>query len=263
MKYAFMSFSVPELDLDQSLKIAKSYGYDGFEPRIDAGHKHGIEIGATKSVLMEARQSAEKNGVKICCIATSCSFANPTNYRENVENARAAIDLAAQVNSPAIRVFGGQIPEGVDRKKSADLIVEALFKLSDYALERDVAICVETHDSWCEPEAVADIMQRVDHPAVAVNWDIMHPVLTASSTIDHAFEILKPWIKHVHVHDGLRTENTLEFRSIGEGKVDHKTAIRLLKDSDYDGYISGEWINWEPYDIHLPREIKIMKGFER
>lgn len=50
--------------------------------------------------------------------------------------------------------------------------------------------------------------------------------------------------------------------SIGEGKIDHKTAIGFLKDSRYEGLISGEWINWEHFDIHLPREIKILRGLE-
>ncbi|HOJ11846.1 MAG TPA: sugar phosphate isomerase/epimerase family protein [Clostridiales bacterium] len=262
MKYSFMSFSTPELNLDQSLNIARLYGYDGFEPRTSAGHKHGIEIGSTKPVLREARLKSEDSGIKICCIATSCCFANPSNNEGNIELAKRSIDLASEVNSPAIRIFGGNIPEGVSREKSFDLIVEAMMKLSNYALERGVTICIETHDSWCDPKAVADIIQSVNHPAIAVNWDIMHPALTASYTIEKAFEILKPWIKHVHVHDGLRTDKGLEFKTISQGKVDHKTAIRLLKDSEYNGFISGEWIGWEHYEIHLPRELKILKSFE-
>ena len=31
----------------------------------------------------------------------------------------------------------------------------------------------------------------------------------------------------------------------------------------YDGYISGEWINWEdPYEVHLPRELATLKRYE-
>ncbi|HHY25044.1 MAG TPA: sugar phosphate isomerase/epimerase [Clostridiaceae bacterium] len=263
MKYSFMSFSGPELDLDKSFKIAKLYGYDGFEPRIEEGHMHGIETNSSKTVLREARLKSEDSGIKICCIATSCSYANPSNTEENIELTKRSIDLAAEVNSPAIRVFGGNIPEGISREKGFDLIVDALTKLSDYALHRGITICVETHDSWCEPQAVADVMKSVNHSAIAVNWDIMHPVLRVSCTITDSFKILKPWIKHVHVHDGLITDRGLEFKPIGEGKVDHKTAIRLLKDSGYNGFISGEWIDWEPYNIHLPRELKTMKSFEQ
>ena len=33
MKYSFMTFSCPQLDLDEVLSLAKQTGYDGVEPR--------------------------------------------------------------------------------------------------------------------------------------------------------------------------------------------------------------------------------------
>ncbi len=36
MKYAFMSFSAPQLNLRELLAYAKQTGYDGIEPRIDS-----------------------------------------------------------------------------------------------------------------------------------------------------------------------------------------------------------------------------------
>jgi sugar phosphate isomerase/epimerase len=143
-----------------------------------------------------------------------------------------------------------------------DLIVEALTELSSTALQNGIKICMETHDSWCNPENVAEIIRKVNHEAVAVNWDIMHPVLRADYTIEKAYEVLKPWIMHVHVHDGIKTEKGSELRPIGKGQVDHHSAIKLLQASGYSGFISGEWISWEPYEIHLPRELSALKSFE-
>ena len=262
MKYAFMSFSCPELDLDQTLNIAKEYGYEGYEPRIDAGHDHGIELDSDKKVLAEARAKAAECDIKICCIATSCSFADPSNTRNNIEHAKQAIELAANVGSPNIRVFGGALPEDGSREKSFASIVEALMKLSVHANDWGVTVCMETHDSWCDPQVVADIMRSVRQPAIAVNWDIMHPVFTEGYSIKEAFEELKPWIRHVHMHDGIKNEKGMEFKPIGKGIVDHKTAVKLLKNAGYDGYISGEWIGWEPYEIHLPREISVLRSYE-
>lgn len=262
MKYSFMSFSTPGLDFDQILKVAKLYGYNGFEPRIDAGHKHNIESTSSKTALREAKLKAAEAGIKICCIATSCNFSNPDITKANIESAKRALDLAAEVEAPAIRVFGGFIPEGVSREKSRDLVINAMIKLAPIAADRNVSICIETHDSWCDPAQVADIVRNVNHPNVAVNWDIMHPVLREGYTIEKSFNTLKPWIKHVHVHDGTFENDKLELKPIGQGSVDHKAAINLLKDLGYNGFISGEWIDWEPYDIHLPREIATLKSYE-
>ena len=39
-------------------------------------------------------------------------------------------------------------------------------------------------------------------------------------------------------------------------------AMELLAGAGYSGYLSGEWIKWEPAEVHLPREIATMKGYE-
>jgi sugar phosphate isomerase/epimerase len=105
-------------------------------------------------------------------------------------------------------------------------------------------------------------MAAVDHPYIAVNWDIMHPVRTGLATIDEAYKMLAPWIQYVHIHDGTADLSQLTFKAIGEGDIDHKRALQLLLENGYAGCLSGEWINWEAYEIHLPRELATMKRFE-
>lgn len=263
MKFSFMSFSCPELSWGEILKVAIKYGYNGIEPRIDSGHKHGIEIDTPNSVILESKKMAEQSGIEISCIATSCKYADPDMVNEKIDLTKRCIELASKIGSPVIRVFGGKIPEGVTREKSFDLIVKSLIKLAEFADGSDVKICMETHDSWCDTELVVNVMKNVNHHSVAVNWDIMHPVLRAGNTMDKAFEILKPWIQHVHVHDGSFKEEKrkLILKPIGTGAVDHKTAIKLLKEMGYKGFVSGEWIKWESYDIHLPREIETLKQY--
>ncbi len=262
MKYAFMTFSCPTYDLDGTLALARQFGYQGIESRIGSGHQHGIEVTATLETRRMIRKKAEDAGIAICCLATSCKYADPTVYSQMVEQARMAIDLAADVGSSRIRVFGGQIPSGITRPQAGDLLVGALSDLAEYASPRGVYVCLETHDDWSNPEYVTSVMQRVNHPAVGVNWDLLHPVRRAHCAIEQAFTVLKPWIRHVHFHDGAAREDILEFRSIGQGDIDHRQAVRLLRSMRYEGYLSGEWINWEPAEIHLPRELKTLIQYE-
>lgn len=262
MKYSFTSFSCPDLDAAQMISVARQYGYDGIEPRISAGHKHGIEIGADKILVDDIKRQLKNSSVKICCIATSCSFADPEKADGSVETAKRSIELASDLNTPVIRVFGGQIPKGMERQQSSELIADSLGGLANYAQNKGVVICLETHDDWSDAQFVSDVMKRIDHPAVAVNWDIMHPVFTGRFSVETAFQILKPWIRHVHIHDGTKKNGKLEFKPMGSGDVDHRVAVKLLKNSGYEGFLSGEWICWEPYDIHLPRELDALKNYE-
>ncbi len=262
MKYAFMTFSCPTYDLDRTLALARQFGYQGIEPRIGSGHQHGIEVSASAEIRRVIRKKAEDAGIEICCLATSCKYADPTVYSQMVEQARMAIDLAADVGSTRIRVFGGPIPQEFTRLQAVDLLVGALSALAGYASPRNVCVCLETHDDWSDPAWVAQVMQRVDHPAVGVNWDLLHPVRRVRCSIDQAFTTLKPWIHHVHFHDGVASESNLEFRSIGRGDIDHRRAVHLLRSIRYEGFLSGEWINWESAEIHLPRELEALLQYE-
>ena len=266
MKYAFMTFSCPDLTLDEALALAARHGYDGLEPRLSDKQKHGVALEADAAARQAIRKRAEDSGIRLCCVATSCRFADPNMVKEMVEEAIACIDLAADVGSPRIRVFGGSIPKGVSRQQAGNMLVESLKFLSDKAEARDVTVCVETHDDWSDPTHMADVLARVDHPFIMCNWDIMHPVRYTDIAMEEAFTTLKPWIRHVHFHDGKRDPEDrikIQLAPIGEGFVDHRTAVKCLKQTGYDGYLSGEWINWEtPYDEYLPRELATMKQYE-
>ncbi len=259
MKLAFMSFSCPQLTLDEMLELAVELGYDGIEPRLDAGHAHGVETDAGADERREIRRKAESAGISLCCLATSLRYANPETAPAAIEESFSRIDLAADVGTPRLRIFGGSIPKHISRKQAIGNVAAAMAESASYAEEKGVTLCFETHDDWCEPEHVVAVLERVNSPALMANWDIMHPVRKAGRTIDESFDILRPWIRHLHVHDGIDSEGELMLLPIGEGMIDHATALARLSEDGYEGFISGEWINWEPYEEHLPRELATLK----
>jgi sugar phosphate isomerase/epimerase len=143
------------------------------------------------------------------------------------------------------------------------LLVGALSQVADQAQTSGVTVCIETHDDWSHPAHLADVLSRVNHPAIRINWDIMHPIRQGRITMDEAFTLVQPWIGHVHFHDGSAGLDKLELLPVGKGDIDHRRAVQLLTGMSYTGYLSGEWISWEPYEVHLPRELATMKMFEQ
>ncbi|MBC8077976.1 MAG: sugar phosphate isomerase/epimerase, partial [Chloroflexales bacterium] len=124
-------------------------------------------------------------------------------------------------------------------------------------------LCFETHDDWTDPQHVAAIMRAVDQSAIGVNWDYQHTTRVAGATVDEAFATLQPWLRHVHFHDGENRADKPVFLPVGQGDYDNRRVVELLLGAGYDGYISGEWIDWEPYEVHLPRELAAMRQLER
>jgi sugar phosphate isomerase/epimerase len=260
LKYSFMTFSTPKLTLAEVLAAAKRYGYDGIEPRLDAGHAHGIEVSLSAAQRQAVRRQVADSGVTLACLATSLRYANPEQTETMVADTLTRIDLAADVGASAIRVFGGQIPKDLPRPKAIELVAGALRGVTDRAAARQVAICLETHDDWCDPRHVAAVLGAVNHPCVAANWDIMHPVRTRLASVGESFRLLRPWVRHLHVHDGAGPH--CKLAPIGTGDIDHRVAIECLVAAGYQHFVSGEWIDWEPYEQHLPRELATLRALE-
>lgn len=265
MKYSFMSFSCPKATLDEMLDIAKRFGYDAIEPRIGIGHAHGVELELSPEQRAQVRQKAEASGITIGCIACSAKYTNAAELARQIEDTKRCIDLAADVGAARLRVFGGEVkadasPEAVEA--AVEQVADALRQVADHAQERGVVVCVESHTGFADPERMAEVMRRANHPAIAVNWDVLHPLRLAGASIDAAFQTLQPWILYVHIHDGLNHPGKPVILPIGEGDVDHRRVLQLLQSMNYDGYLSLEWEAEEGWQTHLPREIETMKRYE-
>jgi len=263
MRYSFMTFSCPELAWDEVVAAARRFGYDGVEPRAQAQHKHGVETAASAEQRAAIRREAADAGIAIACLATSCSYtaSDPADLARMMADSRALIDLAHDLGAPCMRVFGGVIPEGMARQDAVEQVADCLAELGDPARAAGVTLCVETHDSWCNARDLARVIERVSHPNVMANWDIMHPV-RAGMTMDEAFAAIGPYVRHVHFHDGKETGKGSELCPIGQGVIDHRRAVQLLRGFQFKGHLSGEWIGWEPWETHLPRELATMKSYE-
>ncbi len=179
VKYAFMSFSCPELDLSEMLALAARTRYDGIELRIGGGHNHGVELDTSDEQRRQAKEQVAAGKVRICCISTSCKYADPSTVQQQVEETLRSIDLAGDLGAPVVRVFGGRIPEGVSRRQAIEGVAAALRTIGDQAAARAVTVCLETHDDWCDPDHVAEAVRQAEHDAIAVNWDVLHGVRVA------------------------------------------------------------------------------------
>lgn len=263
MKLSFMTFATPDWDLNRILTAAIRYGYDAVEPRAEAGHKHGIELETTKKQRKELKSMFEDTGVANCCLATSRTYSmlEADKRAESVALTKKYVDLARDTGAPCLRVFGGGTPQGADFSEVKKYVAEALRECAEYAKGSGVSLCFETHDGYINANDAAEVVRLADSPQAAINWDFMHPC-TAGMTIPEAFEVLKPYIRHCHLHDGVRTEKGgWDLVAMGTGEIDHREAIRLLGSIGYEGALSGEWIAWQPAEELLPREAAVLREY--
>ncbi|MGC8863535.1 MAG: sugar phosphate isomerase/epimerase family protein, partial [Armatimonadota bacterium] len=98
-----------------------------------------------------------------------------------------------------------------------------LREIGCYAQPRGVEIWLEVHGRGTqEPAVIERIMQRVDHPAVAVCWN-SNPGEPVNGSIRPHFERLRSWIRSVHINE---LANDYPWREL----------FGLLRESGYGRY---------------------------
>lgn len=262
MKFSFMTWVCPDWDLNQVLAATIRYGYDGVEPRGEADQQHGVELSATKKQRAEIKQQFSDMGVEMSCIATSrtYSMADEDARNESVELTKKYVTLAADVGCPYIRVFGGQIPESVEKEDAKKYVAAALRECAEFAAGSGVVVCLETHDHFSLAKDATDTIKLADHSNAQILWDVAHP-FRAGETMAESFEYVKPYVKHLHVHDAT-VEGGWTARLMGEGEIPHDEAVRLLQTIDFQGHLSGEWINPEwPVEELLSHDVAVLRGY--
>lgn len=263
MKFAYMSFTCPEGTLTDLIELARKHGYDGIEPRAMAGHRHGVELDASPDRRKEIRRVFQESGIECACIATPIRYCqpDPKAYRENIELTGRFLELSADVGCNRLRVFGGSPGVPLDPQEGIRIVGSALSELAEKAERHNVILCLETHDFFSRADMVSRAVRMADSPCVRANWDIMHP-FTRNMSIPEAFDHLRDIVAHCHVHDCVYDEKrSPKLALMGEGDIPYREALRLLKEMDYSGFLSGEYIAaWKP-DIVLPHDIRVLKSY--
>jgi sugar phosphate isomerase/epimerase len=254
MKLAFSTLGCPEWSLEEIIRKAVEYGYEGVELR---GLQGELSLPLcpefSKEKRMESKKTFQKNRLEIACVSTSCilnSMVLP-DKEKNFKEAKSNLELARDLESKYIRVFGGDIPEGKTLEQYQEAVIANLQQIAEEAGRYGVQVLVETHDALILGKDLSAILEKIDSPYAGVVWDINHPY-RGGEKIEDSFRCLKKYLRHIHLKDSKIENNSLRSVLIGKGDVPIKQVLDILKENKYTGYLSYEWEKvWHP-DIEEP-----------
>lgn len=233
-----MTFACPEFSLREVLDAAVEHRYHGVELRIDANHKHGVEVFAARDTLNDARKRFDSADIEVCCLATSLQF-----IRDSVlKDAPARIDLANQLGCHALRVFCGPMPEGTNMADTVRIVADHLTQVADLALQAEVQLLLETHDTFCKASDASRAVRLCGRPNVGINYDNMHP-FRKGEPLAETLQHLDGLIRHTHFHDALNLDDKVVITPVGKGQLPIDEMFTALHNANYDGYLSGEWFH--------------------
>jgi len=113
--------------------------------------------------------------------------------------------------------------------------------MADAAGEKDVTLLLETGQETADE--LVRFLEKLDHPALAVNFDPANMILYDKGEPVEALRALEPWIKHVHIKDARRTETPGTWGvevPWGQGQVGGERFLEALDAAGFAGALAIE-----------------------
>ena len=118
----------------------------------------------------------------------------------------------------------------LDWGRERDLIVERLLELAGIADDHGTILAVEPHvgGTLDTPAKATWLMERTNHPALKLNFDMSHFHVQGMRTVD-CLPLCLPYAVHTHIKDGrTNPDGSVQFELPGEGTFDLDEYFRLL-----------------------------------
>lgn len=157
-------------------------------------------------------------------------------------------------------VFGSggsrKVPDGFDRAKAADQLVESLIRWGQIAQASGILIVLEPLEkAGCNivnsvPEGV-EIVRRVNHPSIRLLADTYH--MGRDGERPENLLAARGLLAHVHVAE------IAGRRYVGATGEDHRPYFRVMKAIGYDGPVCME-CKWNDLQAELPAAVEELRG---
>ncbi|MDQ2886755.1 MAG: sugar phosphate isomerase/epimerase [Chloroflexota bacterium] len=220
--------------------------------------------------LNEVRAAMQRHALLMPMLCASPDFTQPSSAarRTEVEQQKRMIDLVAFFDAPAprtCRVLSGQRRPGISEDDGVAMVVECIEQLLPYAAERGVMLALENHykdNYWTYPEFAQHlpiflrILEAIDSPWFGVNYDPSNALLAGENPLT-VLEAVKGRVVSMHASDrrllpgytlaDLQAQEGstgyaqfLHHGEIGTGLNNYPTIFRVLRDADFNGWVSIE-----------------------
>lgn len=241
------------IDIVSFINEAKRIGADGVE-LLDFFYKN---IEPEREAALAA---LSETGLTCGVFSVAQNFARKLPVERQVQAAKVyfGVEEALKYGAKTVRVFSGDVSEGVTFDEARAWIIAGLVDVSNYAHERGVRLALENHGRLAgRSDQVRDIIdevrQKCGHDALGANPDTGNFQLVGQKGHE-AIKDVASYAYMVHFKDFRRKPegweghvfNALDDTEfvgtvIGEGEVDLGACVSALKNAGFDGWLNLEY----------------------
>ena len=210
--------------------------------------------GFDKSYLHELKLRALGNGVTVSGTAVANNFCLPPgpDKQKEIDHVKKWIDHSVEFFAPHIRIFAGNLPDGMDKKTGINQAADGIRECLEYAGERGIILGLENHGGItaraADHLAICDAVG--EHPWFGINLDTGNYRTNAYKEL----AISAPRAVNVQVK-----VEVFEYDGGPKKPADLERLRDILVEADYKGWVALEYeAKGDPY-IEIPQYIEKMK----
>lgn len=151
-----------------------------------------------------------------------------------------ALEVAARLTAPMVRIFSFWMPEGDDPAIHRDEVLRRMAALCDRADGSGVLLVHENEKGIYGniPLRCLDIVESIGSRALRLTWDAANFVQCGVRPHTEGFAMLRPHLEYVQVKDAVLATGKVVAAGEGDGEV--RETISALHADGFDGFFSLE-----------------------
>ena len=156
-------------------------------------------------------------------------IAPDSTWEQNLKNIRAAATLAKKMGLRLVTFHAGFLPTDESDPTFAKMC-QRLDEVADVFMVQNILLGLETGQETAP--ALADLLHKLNHPNIGVNFDPANMILYDKGDPVAALRVLAPWIRQVHIKDARRTQQPGTWGEevvVGTGEVDWRKFFATFK----------------------------------
>jgi len=150
-----------------------------------------------------------------------------------------AVEVTVKLGVKFLSMHAGFIDE--TNPAYAKKFYERIRILADAAGKKDITLLLETGQETAEE--LRDFLEKLNHPAMGVNFDPANMILYDKGNPIEAVQVLAPWVRHIHIKDAIRTKQPGTWGMEvpwGGGEVGSEKFLKTLKEIMFEGVLAIE-----------------------
>ena len=238
-------------DFETGVARASQIGYKWVEPLVHTGRELLSGAGYYHSFSMEddaleMKEILDRYGVKASGLSAHCPLMRP---EVSVPYLQQAIRFAAAIGITVVNTDEGIRPSWMSNEECFQIMKYTLTQSLRTAERYGVYIGIEPHQSISRTtEGLMRIATLVDSPMLKVNYDLGNAYLGGADPYDGLRTVADRLI-HVHAKDIAFEQSERDKGKVtgtpvgcacGDGVIDWKQVIKILKKADFSGVLSVE-----------------------